>query len=194
MIARWFYLSLKKSLKEMLCWLLDYSFFYHPPFQWIKARALNAFFGAQLAPDCILAAGVRAVNWRNVCAGSGVYLAEGVNLRSQGSVRIGAWTTVGPEVMVISGGHSTTDLAPTSSSIIIGEGVFIGARALILEGVTIGDHAMIGAGAIVSRDIPSLAIAVGNPARVTSYREKPKSIWTIPGIRHLQEEILSDVS
>ena len=129
MIARWFYLSLKKSVKESLCWILDCSFFYHPPFQWIKTRALNGFFGAELAPDCILVAGVRAVNWRNVRAGAGVYLADGVNLRSQGPIRIGPWSTLGPGVMVISGGHSTTDLAPTSSSITIGKGVFVGARA-----------------------------------------------------------------
>jgi len=191
MIARWFYLSLKKSVKESLCWILDCSFFYHPPFQWIKTRALNGFFGAELAPDCILVAGVRAVNWRNVRAGAGVYLADGVNLRSQGPIRIGPWSTLGPGVMVISGGHSTTDLAPTSSSITIGKGVFVGARALILEGVTIGDHAMIGAGAVVSKDIPALAIAVGSPARVVAYREAPESIWTITGVRDFKTGILS---
>ncbi len=52
----------------------------------------------------------------------------------------------------------------------IGNDVWIGQRAIILDGVTIGDGAIIGAGAIVSRDIPPYAIAVGSPARVVKYR------------------------
>jgi acetyltransferase-like isoleucine patch superfamily enzyme len=194
MIARWFYLSMKKSVKESLCWILDWSFFYHPPFQWIKARALNGFFGAQLASDCILMPGVRAVNWRNVRMDSGVYLADGVNLRSHGPIRIGPWSSIGPDVLLASGGHSTGDLAPTNSPITIGKGVFVGARALILEGVTIGDHAMIGAGTIVSRSIPPLAIAVGSPAKVIAYRNAPERVWTVAGMIDLKTEVLHEAS
>lgn len=51
--------------------------------------------------------------------------------------------------------------------VIIEDGVFIGARAMILKGVTIGRGSVIGAGAIVTRDVPPLSIAVGNPAQVT---------------------------
>jgi acetyltransferase-like isoleucine patch superfamily enzyme len=194
MIVRWFHASMKKSVKESLCWILDWSFFYHPPFQWIKARALNGFFGAHIALDCILMPGVRAVNWRNVRMDSGVYLADRVSLRSHGPITIGRWTTIGPEVMLASGGHSIMDLAPTHSSITIGKGVFVGARALILEGVTIGDHAMIGAAAIVARDIPPLAIAVGSPARVIAYRNAPGRVWTVTGMIDLKGEALPDVS
>jgi len=184
---------MKKSVKESLCWILDWPFFYHPPFQWIKARALNRLFGAKLASDCVLMPGVRAVNWRNVSIDSGAYLADGVNLRSHGPIRIGRWTTVGPEAMLASGGHSTGDLSPTHSPITIGKGVFVGARAMILEGVTIGDHAMIGAGAIVVRDVPPLAIAVGSPARVVAYRDMPERVWTITGMRNLKSEVLQDI-
>ena len=180
-------------MKESLCWILDWSFFYEPPFQWIKARALNGFLGAKLAPDCLLMHGVRAVNWRNVSIDSGAYLADGVNLRSQGPIRIGRWTSIGPEAMLASGGHATSDLTPTSSPITIGQGVFIGARAMILEGVTIGDHAMIGAGAIVTRDVPPLAIAAGNPAKVIAYRDAPERVWTVAGMKDLKGEVLEDV-
>ena len=48
----------------------------------------------------------------------------------------------------------------------IGEGVFVGARSIILKGVTIGAHSIIGAGSVVSCDIPAGCIACGNPARV----------------------------
>jgi len=47
----------------------------------------------------------------------------------------------------------------------IGRGCFIGARALVLKGVTLGDRAVVGAGAVVSHDVPAGQIAVGNPAR-----------------------------
>jgi acetyltransferase-like isoleucine patch superfamily enzyme len=194
MIARGLYLSMKRSGKASLCWMLDWPLFYEQPFTRIKARALNEFLGAKLAPDCILMHGVRAVNWRNVSMDSGAYLADGVNLRSQGPIRIGRWTTIGPEVMLASGGHSTGDLAPTHSPITIGQGVFVGARALILEGVTIGNHAVIGAGAIVVRDVPPLAIAVGCPAKVVAYRDMPMRVWTVAGMIDLKGEVLQDVS
>lgn len=53
----------------------------------------------------------------------------------------------------------------------IGSGSFIGIRAIVLSGVSIGRHAYVGAGAVVTKDIPDYAVAVGNPARVISIRE-----------------------
>jgi maltose O-acetyltransferase len=54
----------------------------------------------------------------------------------------------------------------TAKPISIGRGCFVVTRALILKGVTIGDRARIGAGAVVSSDVPAGALAVGNPARI----------------------------
>jgi acetyltransferase-like isoleucine patch superfamily enzyme len=58
--------------------------------------------------------------------------------------------------------------------VIIGNKVFIGARAIILKGVTIGDGAVVGAGAVVSRDVPAMAIVAGNPAKVVGDVRDPK--------------------
>ena len=58
----------------------------------------------------------------------------------------------------------------TARPVRIGRGVFVGARAIILKGVTIADRALIGAGAVVTRDVPASHIAVGNPARVSAHR------------------------
>ena len=54
----------------------------------------------------------------------------------------------------------------------IEDGVWIGGGAIILPGVTIGRNAVIGAGAVVTKDIPANAVAVGSPARVIRYQEE----------------------
>ena len=50
--------------------------------------------------------------------------------------------------------------------VIIGNDVFIGARSIVLKGVTIGDRAVIGAGSVISKDVPADCIVAGNPARL----------------------------
>ena len=60
--------------------------------------------------------------------------------------------------------------------IIIDDFVWIGDHVIILPGVRIGKHAIIGAGAVVTKDIPDYAIAVGNPAVVKKFRKKFRAI------------------
>jgi len=57
-------------------------------------------------------------------------------------------------------------MRPNARPIKIGRNVFIGTRAIILKGVTIGDRAVIGAGAVVTKDVPADHLAVGNPCSV----------------------------
>jgi maltose O-acetyltransferase len=85
-------------------------------------------------------------------------------------VRIGAFTQIGSAVQLL------TPLHPLDAAlrrreeygkpITIGADVWIGAGALVLPGVTIGDRSVIGAGSVVTRDIPAGVLAVGNPCRV----------------------------
>jgi acetyltransferase-like isoleucine patch superfamily enzyme len=60
-----------------------------------------------------------------------------------------------------------------SRPVVIGHDVFIGARAMILKGVTIGDGAVIGAGSVVTRDVPAGATVAGNPAQVLGAGRSP---------------------
>lgn len=63
---------------------------------------------------------------------------------------------------------------PSCGQVIIGNNVFIGSHAVVLEGVTIGNNVIIGAGSIVTHDIPDNSIVAGSPARIISTIEKYK--------------------
>ena len=94
-----------------------------------------------------------------------------------GGVDIGDDTLIGPGVRIISYQHlfaagQTIRSQPSEGKPIrIGCDCWIGTNAIILAGVTIGDGAVIGAGAVVTRDIPANVIAVGVPARITRNRK-----------------------
>lgn len=63
-----------------------------------------------------------------------------------------------------------------TAPVIIGKNVWIGGRTIILPGVTIGDNTVIGAGSVVTKDIPADTIAYGNPCKVHKANERSKSI------------------
>jgi|TARA_B100000959_G_C14823475_1_gene558809 acetyltransferase-like isoleucine patch superfamily enzyme len=93
------------------------------------------------------------------------------------SLTIGAYTLLGPGVFITTDSFSKSIANPDLShsgheaDVNIGKDVRIGANAIILPGVTIGDGAGIGAGAVVTKDVPANAIAAGNPAKVLKYRQ-----------------------
>ncbi|MUK39046.1 sugar O-acetyltransferase [Aliivibrio fischeri] len=108
---------------------------------------------------------------KNIHFESGGFLNAGVKILDLAPVFIGAYVQVGPNVVISTAGHPF-DLAervlPIASAnpIKIGDNVWIGANAVILDGVTIGDRSVIGAGSVVTKDIPPDCVAVGNPCRV----------------------------
>lgn len=85
-------------------------------------------------------------------------------------VRIGDYTLFGPSVQVYTATHPmNAELRRTQESakpIVIGSDVWVGGAAVICPGVTIGSRAVIGAGSVVTRDIPDGVFAAGNPCRV----------------------------
>lgn len=88
-------------------------------------------------------------------------------------IEIGNYVAFGPEVCIFSAGHdySTIDLTDIGKSVIIQDYVWVGGRAILLPGVTLGEGCVIGAGSVVTKDVPPWSIAVGNPARVIKQRE-----------------------
>jgi acetyltransferase-like isoleucine patch superfamily enzyme len=84
------------------------------------------------------------------------------------SIQIGARCRISWSVEIIDfDGHRIIDPArPETAPILIGDDVWIGARATILKGVEIGDGAVVAAGSVVTRSIPPRSLAGGNPARI----------------------------
>jgi len=86
------------------------------------------------------------------------------------AVRIGDFTLFGPAVQIYTATHPLeAELRRTrefAKPVTIGSDVWVGGGAIVLPGVTIGDRCVIGAGSVVTRDIPDDVFAAGNPCRV----------------------------
>ena len=90
-----------------------------------------------------------------------------------GPVKIGDRTSLGPHVHIAGFNHTFdegdrdwNEQGLTKKEITVGKECLIGANAVVVAGVNIGDNVQIGAGSVVTKDIPSLSVAVGNPAKV----------------------------
>lgn len=90
-------------------------------------------------------------------------------------IRIGSRTLLGPKVQLLTAHHPMDARERATGKeagrpIVIGDDCWLGGGVVVCPGVTIGDRAIIGAGAVVTRDIPADTVAVGNPARVIRNR------------------------
>lgn len=115
----------------------------------------------------------------NIC--DRVFIENKVRIGNRVTIKCGVslWdgVTIEDDVFVGPGVAFTNDLHPRSKQYLeepiptlVRRGASIGANATVLAGVTIGIHAMVGAGAVVTRNVPPYAIVVGNPARIKGYR------------------------
>ena len=108
----------------------------------------------------------------------GDYSGIGIDCRLNGPVKIGRDVMMGPEVMVLTANHKFARLdipmwkqgSQPPEPVIIEDDVWIGTRVVILPGVHIRKGSVVGAGAVVTKDVPEYAIVGGNPAQVIKYR------------------------
>lgn len=100
----------------------------------------------------------------NVTIKSGVYLWNGIYLEN--NVFIGPCVTFSNDIFPRSKQHPESYLRTLVKS-----GASIGANATILPGITLGENCMVGAGAVVTKDVPNNAVVIGNPAKIIRYIE-----------------------
>lgn len=125
------------------------------------------------------------------CSGGDISIGDDVSvnpytiLYGYGGLTIGSMTRIAAHVVIVPSNHVFRDpdmpimLQPiTGKGISIGHDVWIGAHVTALDGVTIGNRAVIGAGAVVTKDIPDASIAIGVPATVVASREDGEILET----------------
>ena len=103
----------------------------------------------------------------------------GINCKVRGPLQIGDNVMMGPDVIIYTSNHETSDTTLSMSEqgftnperVTIKDDVWIGARAIILPGVTIGHGVIIAAGAVVTKDVPDWAVIGGVPAKVIKFRK-----------------------
>lgn len=101
-------------------------------------------------------------------------LGKGANISGKGLVTIGRHVMMGYECFIITQNHKYLEEGYDGYDIrdvIIDDYAWIGHRATILPGVHIGKHAIVGAGAVVTKNVPDYAIVGGNPARIIKFRK-----------------------
>jgi len=103
----------------------------------------------------------------------------GVNCQVCGPIRIGNDVMMGPDVIILTSNHrfDRLDIPMWKQGyyppepVVIGDDVWIGTRTIILPGIKIGRGAIIGAGAVVTKDVPEFSIVVGVPAKIIGSRK-----------------------
>ncbi|HJG84982.1 MAG TPA: sugar O-acetyltransferase [Weissella thailandensis] len=133
--------------------------------------------GSYIEPDVYIDYG------KNVYVGEAFYGNTGLTILDTCEVHIGDHVMIGPRVSLITAGHPIDSGVRNrglefGKPITIGDNVWIGANVFIGPGVTIRDNAIIGGGAVVVKDIPANAVAVGNPAKVMrDITSEDKDYW-----------------
>lgn len=121
----------------------------------------------------------------NIYLGSHIFLVDAlINAGDkEGSVIIEDYVFFGHGVKILARGHdyrlfdAQRQHSVTQKPIVIERGAWIGSGAIVLGGVRIGQNAVVGAGSVVTKDVPKNAIAVGNPARVIKKIGDKKSLY-----------------
>ena len=167
---------------KLLIGRILYLFASHLPesYYWINfgQKQIRAFCGKLILEKC--GRGVNIEKGANFPSSAELGDNSGIGIRAQinGKVIIGKSVMMGPDVCIYAINHATDrvdipinlqGVAP-EAPVVIGDDVWIGARAIILPGVHVGAGAVIGAGAVVTKDVPDYAVVGGNPARILKMR------------------------
>ncbi len=148
----------------------EYNAIPHVRLQEREAKLKTMF--AEIGEGCYVESPLHAnMGCRYVHFGNNVYANFNLTLVDDTHIYVGDGTMFGPNVTIATAGHPIDPELrgrglQYNMSVRIGRNCWFGAGAIVMPGVTIGDNVVIGAGSVVTRDIPSNVVAVGNPCRV----------------------------
>lgn len=136
-----------------------------------RMKMLKEMF-AEIGENCYIEPPFHAnFGGHHVHFGTGVYANFNLTLVDDTHIYVGDYTMFGPNVVLATAGHPITpELRKRgyqyNAPIHIGNNCWLGTGVLVMPGITIGDNVIIGAGSVVTKDIPSNVIAVGNPCHI----------------------------
>lgn len=110
--------------------------------------------------------------------GNNVGISQSCFIQVRGHIKIGSHVIMGPGVSIFSENHNAESTeeyiinqGATRKGVIIGDGVWLGAKSTVLDGVKIGEHAIVAAGSVVTKDVPPYCIVGGVPAKLIKSRK-----------------------
>ncbi|MBQ8201768.1 MAG: sugar O-acetyltransferase [Clostridia bacterium] len=158
--------------EQLQCLERQYDYNATRPHELERRGAMLREMFAEVGENCYIEPPLHS-NWggHHTHLGKGVYANFNLTLVDDTHIYIGDYTMLGPNVVLATGGHPILpELRERGMQynmpIRIGRNCWLGAGVIVLPGVTIGDNSVIGAGSVVTRDIPANVVAVGNPCRV----------------------------
>ena len=142
-----------------------------PPEQWDRRSELLGKILGKMGRDVHIKTPFQCDYGYNIEVGDNFFANYNFIVLDVGRVVIGDNVQVAPNVSIYTAGHPVHPDSRRSGyeygiDVRIGNDVWIGGNVCILPGVTVGDNAVIGAGSVVTKDIPANVIAAGNPCRV----------------------------
>ena len=158
--------------KQRECMELLYDYNATRPSEGEKRKELLKKMLAEIGEGCYIEPPFHA-NWagRYIHFGNGVYANFGLTCVDDTHIYIGDKTMFGPNVVLATANHPILPelrekAYQYNKEIHIGKNCWLGAGVIVVPGISIGDNSVIGAGSVVTRDIPPLSFAAGNPCRV----------------------------
>ena len=120
---------------------------------------------------------------RNVTVGKGVFINFGATILAQAPVTLGDRVMIGPNCSLITVGHPVNDHEMRAEGweiakpITVGDNTWFGANVTVLPGVTVGKNCVVGAGTLLTRDVPDNSLVLGSPGRVVRKLEDNEDRW-----------------
>ncbi|MFA0423742.1 sugar O-acetyltransferase, partial [Vibrio sp. 10N.222.54.A1] len=154
--------------EQTQCLEVLYDFNHTRPSEGYKRQQIMKQLFAEVGEGCYIEPPLHA-NWgRHTHLGDNVYVNFNLTLVDDTDVFIGDNVMIAPNVTIATGTHPISPelrlkAAQFNVPVRIGNNVWLGAHTVVLPGVTIGENSVIGAGSIVTQDIPANVVAVGNP-------------------------------